>query len=62
MHDGRFATLENVIEHYNSGGIYSSTIDPNMKKVGVGLQLTEQEKDDLIAYLKTLSDYNFISK
>ena len=62
MHDGRFVTLEEVIEHYNSGGKYSSTIDPLMKKLGVGLQLTNQEKQDLIAFLKTLSDENFISK
>ena len=62
MHDGRFTTLEEVIDHYNSGGKNSSTIDPLMKKVGIGLQLTNQEKTDLIAYLKTLSDYNFINK
>ena len=62
MHDGRFASLEEVIEHYNSGGNFSSTIDPLMKKLGVGLQLTNQEKQDLIAFLKTLSDDNFINK
>ncbi|MAW21702.1 MAG: cytochrome-c peroxidase [Flavobacteriales bacterium] len=62
MHDGRFSTLEEVVAHYNSGGIYSSTIDPNMKKVGIGLQLTEQEKADLIAYLKTLTDSDFLEK
>ena len=61
MHDGRFASLEEVIEHYNSGGKYSSTVDPLMKKIGVGLQLTNKEKEDLIAYLKTLSDNNFIT-
>lgn len=60
MHDGRFTSLEEVIEHYNSGGNYSSTIDPLMKKLGIGLQLTNQEKQDLIAFLKTLSDNNFI--
>jgi len=60
MHDGRFANLEEVVEHYNSGGTYSSTIDPNMKKVGIGLQLTNQEKQDLVAYLKTLTDADFI--
>ena len=54
--------LEEVIEHYNSGGNYSSTVDPLMKKLGIGLQLTNQEKKDLVAYLKTLSDYNFINK
>lgn len=62
MHDGRFHSLEEVIEHYNSGGKYSSTIDPLMKKLGVGLQLTNQEKEDLIAFLKTLSDTDFINK
>jgi cytochrome c peroxidase len=61
MHDGRFATLEEVVEHYNSGGTYSSTIDPKMKKVGIGLQLTNQEKQDLVAFLKTLTDENFLT-
>ena len=60
MHDGRFQTLEEVIEHYNFGGHYSSTIDPNMKKVGVGLGLNEQDKLDLINFLKTLTDTSFI--
>lgn len=62
MHDGRFSSLEEVVEHYNSGGNYSSTVDPLMKKLGIGLQLTNQEKQDLVAFLKTLSDNDFISK
>ena len=61
MHDGRFSTLEEVVEHYNSGGNYSSTVDPLMKKIGVGLQLTNSEKQDLINFLKALSDYDFIN-
>jgi len=61
MHDGRFSNLEEVIEHYNSGGKYSSTIDPLMKKLGVGLQLTNQQKQDLVAFLKTLTDENFLT-
>ena len=60
MHDGRFSTLEEVVEHYNSGGEYSLTVDPLMKKLGVGLQLTNQEKQDLVAFLKTLSDSDFL--
>ena len=60
MHDGRFATLEEVVEHYDSGGKYSTTVDPLMKKLGIGLQLTNQEKMDLVAYLKTLTDNEFI--
>ena len=62
MHDGRFSTLEEVVEHYNSGGEYSITVDPLMKKLGVGLQLTNQEKQDLVAFLKTLTDSNFITE
>ena len=61
MHDGRFATLEDVIEHYNFGGHNSSTIDPLMKKVDIGLGLTQQDKTDLINFLKTLTDSNFIN-
>ena len=62
MHDGRFSSLEEVVEHYNSGLNYSSTIDPLMKKLNIGgLQLTNQEKQDLIAFLKTLSEADFIT-
>ena len=61
MHDGRFTTLEEVVEHYDSGGKYSTTVDPLMKKLGVGLQLTNQEKKDLVSYLKTLTDNEFIA-
>lgn len=61
MHDGRFATLEEVIEHYNFGGHESSTIDPDMKNLEYGLLLTQTEKDNLLAFLKTLSDPSFIT-
>ena len=61
MHDGRFKTLEEVIEHYNSGGKYSPTVDPLMKKIGIGLQLTNSEKQDLVNFLKALSDYDYIN-
>jgi len=61
MHDGRFSSLEEVIDHYDSGGKFSSTVDPLMKKLGIGLNLTNQEKIDLIAFLKTLTDDDYIS-
>ena len=61
MHDGRFNTLEEVIDHYNSGGNYSATVDPLMKKIGVGLQLTNSEKQDLLNFLKALSDYDYLN-
>lgn len=61
MHDGRFQTLEEVIDHYNSGGHPSPTVDPNMKFTVGGLQLTAEKKAQLIAYLHTLSDPDFFS-
>jgi cytochrome c peroxidase len=62
MHDGRFATLEEVINHYSEGLQFSSTIDPLMKKVTQGgVQLTPQEKLDLKAFLLTLTDPEFIN-
>jgi len=70
MHDGRFSTLEEVIEFYNSGGHDSPTVDPLMKYIysnpfeipgQTGLLLTEQEKSDLKAFLLTLSDETFIN-
>ena len=57
MHDGRFATLEDVVEHYNSGVVRSETLDANLAKHPEGgLALTTQEKADLIAFLHTLTD------
>jgi cytochrome c peroxidase len=61
MHDGRFATLNEVIDHYDMGGHPSSTIDPLMKHVGTGLNLSTQEKEALIAFLLTLTDTDFLS-
>ncbi len=62
MHDGRFATLEEVIDHYSEGLVYSPTIDPLMKKIAQGgVQLTASDKADLKAFLLSLSDPSFIN-
>lgn len=61
MHDGRFQTLEEVIDHYNSGGHPSPTTDPNMKFTTGGLQLTPEKKAQLIAFLHTLTDWDFVN-
>ncbi|GAL66395.1 methylamine utilization protein MauG [Jejuia pallidilutea] len=62
MHDGRFTTLEEVINHYSEGLKNSSTIDPLMKKVSQGgVGLSEKDKADLKAFLLTLSDFEFIN-
>lgn len=63
MHDGRFATLEEVIEHYNSGVQYSSTVDFLLQyNLNPGLQLGEQDKADLIAFLHTLTDMSLVNE
>lgn len=62
MHDGRFATVEQVINHYSEGLKNSPTIDPLMKKVAQGgVGLTEKDKADLKAFLLTLTDFDFIN-
>jgi len=61
MHDGRFATLDEVIDHYSEGLQNSPTIDPLMKKVlQGGVQLSQKDKDDLKAFLLSLSDESFV--
>ena len=51
MHDGSLKTLEEVIEFYNKGGIKNPYLDKEIKP----LNLTEQEKKDLVAFLKALT-------
>jgi cytochrome c peroxidase len=62
MHDGRFKTIEEVVNHYSTGIQQSATIDPLIEfAFQGGVQLDAQEKSLLIAFLKTLTDYNFIN-
>lgn len=62
MHDGRFTTLEEVVEHYNSGIQPSQSLDLALEYTRTtGLMLTEQDKADLIAFLHTLTDEEFIA-
>lgn len=57
MHDGRFATLEEVIEHYSTGIHRRPTLDPNLAKhPETGLHLTDPDKAALVAFLKTLTE------
>ena len=57
MHDGRFGTLEEVIDHYASGGHWSPNRDPLMDSIS----LDAEQKADLVAFLKTLTDTSFIN-
>lgn len=57
MHDGSITTLEAVVEHYNTGG----KNNPQKSNQIQPLNLTVEEKDQLVAFLKSLTDYNFIT-
>lgn len=57
MHDGSLATLTEVIDHYNSGGAANPQKDGRIKP----LQLTNQEKSDLMEFLYSLTDNEFIT-
>ena len=62
MHDGRFKTLEEVVEHYSTGVKRSPTLDPNLAKHPVeGIRLSAEDKAALVAFLKTLTDERFLS-
>ncbi|RXR30091.1 cytochrome-c peroxidase [Flavobacterium piscinae] len=59
MHDGRFATLEEVVEHYNSGIKAHPTLSPALTDANgnpVQLNFTSAQKAALVAFLKTLTD------
>ena len=58
MHDGRFQTLEEVIDHYDSGFHRTRLTDPVLL-IRPNLGLNRKEKRALIAFLKTLSDTRF---
>src|SRR6267143_1434856 len=51
MHDGSIATLEQVVEHYDHGGVDRPSRSDLVKPLG----LTAQEKSELVAFLKTLT-------
>lgn len=62
MHDGRFKTLEEVIDFYSEGIIWSPYVHPLMHhSYDGGIQLTQTEKADLIAFIKTLRDEKFLT-
>jgi len=64
MHDGRFSTLEEVVDFYIADVQQSPTADPIMRTDFIqagGLTLGENGKKDLIAFLKTLTDWDFVN-
>lgn len=63
MHDGRFATLEDVINHYNNGVQFSDHLDPIMVTPDLvyNLMLSDREKAGLVAFLKTFTDTAYVT-
>ncbi len=60
MHDGRFNTLDEVLEFYNTGFHYAATLDANLALAQKG-RLSAQDKQDIIVFLHTLTDQKFIT-
>jgi len=60
MHDGRFQTLLECVQHYNTGFRYSANLDPNLSFAVKG-RMTQQEMEDLVAFMKTLTDEEFVN-
>ena len=58
MHDGRYQTLNDCLNHYTSSVVNSPTLDPLLSG---GIPLNTQEKADIIVFLKTLTDHKFLA-
>lgn len=62
MHDGRFLTLDGVLEHYNAQVQDLPNLDPILKNgTKLGITLTDSDKTKLLAFLSTLNDEAFIN-
>ncbi len=64
MHDGRFKTLDEVLEHYSHGIQNSNNLDLRLKNADGSpkkLQITEEDKKSLIAFLNTMTDYSIMA-
>lgn len=63
MHDGRFATLEAVLNFYDSGMFDNGNVDASLQREdgSFGISLSAYEKESLIAFLKTLTDNEFLT-
>ena len=57
MHDGRFKTLNEVVKHYNSGISKSETVSMQLQQP---MNLTDNQRTEIIAFLKTLTDTEFL--
>ena len=62
MHDGRLASLDDVLEHYRNGINNTENLDPIFQQANgsLGIPMTDEEKARIIDFLKTLTDTDFI--
>lgn len=61
MHDGRFHSLEKVLDFYSEGVNYGINVDPKMMMAHRGMSLTKKEKAQIVTFLKTLTDSSFLT-
>jgi cytochrome c peroxidase len=61
MHDGSIPNLDSLIGFYDFGGHKHPNVDPNMKRAGIGRNWTPEQKVALAAFLRTLTDYQFLT-
>lgn len=62
MHDGRLGTLEEVLDHYTEGIKQNSNLDGELQQNGkIGITLSASERSKIIAFLKTLTDNDFLT-
>lgn len=64
MHDGRFATLDAVLEHYSHGIQNDPNLDPRLKTANgqpLRMNISDNEKKAIVAFLNTLTDYSMIT-
>jgi cytochrome c peroxidase len=59
MHDGRMVTLQECLDHYTDDIVISPTLDPLLNSGSI--PMTAQEKADIIAFLRTLTDTEFLT-
>ena len=57
---GQFTTLKEVLDYFDNGVLNADNLDPIFKNNQNRIPLTEQEKEDLISFMKTLSDLKFV--
>jgi cytochrome c peroxidase len=64
MHDGRFATLNDVLEHYSHGIQNDPNLDPRLRTTNgqpLRMNISENEKKAIVAFLNTLTDYSMVT-